>query len=210
MSLMERGGPLMWVIFVTACVAMIMLVERTISLTRQIRHARCVFDKLNRREVDLVQFIKQKGHSPVSRLLKKLEWPRIHSKEGLIKEINVQLAGTMSGLEGFLPTIATLGSLLPMLGLLGTVTGMINVFEVVALHGTGDSEAMAQGISQALLTTASGLAIAIPVIFFHHVLVQRLGLLMTITEQSLHVLLSRDIDVLISQKGTENSGQSDN
>jgi len=81
--------------------------------------------------------------------------------------------------------------LLPMLGLLGTVTGMINVFEVIALHGTGNPQEMAFGISQALLTTASGLVIAIPVIFFHHLLVQRLQMVLAATEQSLQVVLSK-------------------
>ena len=82
-------------------------------------------------------------------------------------------------------------TLLPMLGLLGTVVGMINVFEVIALHGTGDPQEMANGISQALLTTASGLIIAIPVIFAHHLLVQRLQALLATTEQSLLVVMNR-------------------
>ncbi len=197
MSLMDRGGPLMWVIFATACVAMVMLVERAIALFRQIRQARCVYVKLLENNIDSVAFIRRNGQSPVSRLLNDLDWKRITSKEVLVKEVNVQLAGAMARLEGSLPTIATLGALLPMLGLLGTVTGMINVFDVIAVHGSGEADAMAQGISQALLTTASGLAIAIPVIFFHHLLVRRLSLLMTITEQSLHVLLNKNIDDLL-------------
>ena len=98
----------------------------------------------------------------------------------------------MPRLEGMLPTIAVLGSLLPMLGLLGTVVGMIEVFEVIALHGTGNPQEMANGISQALLTTASGLIIAIPVIFFHHLLVRHLRYLLALTEQSLLLVYHRD------------------
>ncbi|MFC1523334.1 MotA/TolQ/ExbB proton channel family protein [Thermodesulfobacteriota bacterium] len=196
-SLMERGGPLMWVIFATACMAMAMLVERAISLVRQTCAARRDYELLKGNDFSLDSLITQKGDSPISRVLQDMEWDRISSKEELVKEVNVQLATAMPHLEGFLPTVATLGSLLPMLGLLGTVTGMINVFDVIALHGSGEPDAMARGISQALLTTASGLTIAIPVIFFHHLLARRLGLLMTVTEQSLHILLSMDLHELL-------------
>jgi len=82
--------------------------------------------------------------------------------------------------------------LLPMLGLLGTVTGMIQVFEVIALQGTGDPQEMAHGISQALLTTASGLIIAIPVIFCHHLMVRQLRHVLAVTEQSMHAVYLQD------------------
>ncbi|MFW2372652.1 MAG: MotA/TolQ/ExbB proton channel family protein, partial [Gammaproteobacteria bacterium] len=85
-------------------------------------------------------------------------------------------------------------ALLPMLGLLGTVTGMINVFEVIALHGTGKPEEMASGISQALLTTASGLIFAIPVIFLHHLLSRKVNELMVTTSQTMQILIHKDID----------------
>jgi biopolymer transport protein ExbB len=52
----------------------------------------------------------------------------------------------------------------PLLGLLGTVTGMINTFHVITVHGTGDPRLMAGGISEALITTQLGLAVAIPVL----------------------------------------------
>ena len=131
--------------------------------------------------------------SPVSTVLQRLQWQSIQNQDNLSKQINIHLTEIMPKLEGVLPTIAVLGTLLPMLGLLGTVVGMIEVFEVIALHGTGNPQEMAHGISQALLTTASGLIIAIPVIFFHHLLVKRLQYLMAITEQSLLVVYNRGV-----------------
>ncbi|MEG0069633.1 MotA/TolQ/ExbB proton channel family protein [Cetobacterium sp.] len=56
----------------------------------------------------------------------------------------------------------------PLIGLLGTVTGMIKAFQAVSLHGTGDPSVLASGISQALLTTAGGLFVAIPSIIFYN------------------------------------------
>ncbi|MGL5356757.1 MAG: MotA/TolQ/ExbB proton channel family protein [Cetobacterium sp.] len=56
----------------------------------------------------------------------------------------------------------------PLIGLLGTVTGMIKAFQAVSLHGTGDASVLASGISQALLTTAGGLFVAIPSIILYN------------------------------------------
>jgi biopolymer transport protein ExbB len=110
--------------------------------------------------------------------------------------MNVHVADIALKIEGSLPTIATIGSLLPMLGLLGTVTGMINVFEVIAIHGSGKPDEMAHGISQAMLTTATGLIIAIPVIFMHHLLTRRQTLIMTNLLQSMQIILHHDLDVI--------------
>jgi len=93
-----------------------------------------------------------------------------------------------------------------MLGLLGTVTGMINVFEVIAIQGSGDADAMAGGISQALLTTASGLIIAIPVIFCHHLLANRVNALMDITGQAMQVVLHRDISLFRTNHNANGKG----
>ncbi|MFH0783906.1 MAG: MotA/TolQ/ExbB proton channel family protein [Pseudomonadota bacterium] len=205
MDLMDRGGPIMWVVLVTACVAVIFLIERALFLFFQKRLAKHDFLALvqNMRSEACISL---KRHSPVALILAKINWNQVTDKDTLTREVNVQLAGIMERLEGSLPTIATLGSLLPMLGLLGTVTGMINVFEVIALHGSGDPGAMAGGISQALLTTAGGLAIAIPVIFCHHVLVRSLGGVLSLTEQSLHLVLSTDITLLKEQMSKSNIG----
>jgi biopolymer transport protein ExbB len=65
-------------------------------------------------------------------------------------------------LNRFLAAIAVLASVAPLLGLLGTVLGMIETFDVISIFGTGNAKAMAGGISVALVTTQSGLLVAIP------------------------------------------------
>jgi biopolymer transport protein ExbB len=69
------------------------------------------------------------------------------------------------GLSKRLSTIAVLASIAPLLGLLGTVLGMIETFNVISLFGTGNAKAMASGISVALITTQTGLLVAIPGLF---------------------------------------------
>ncbi|PIE64077.1 MAG: MotA [Desulfobacterales bacterium] len=66
-------------------------------------------------------------------------------------------------LERFIGALKVLAAVAPLLGLLGTVTGMINTFQVITTHGTGDPRLMAGGISEAMVTTQVGLAVAIPI-----------------------------------------------
>ena len=70
-----------------------------------------------------------------------------------------------SFIERYIKSIAILASVAPLLGLLGTVTGMITTFMVIATSGTGDAKALASGISEALITTQTGLVVAVPGLF---------------------------------------------
>ena len=73
----------------------------------------------------------------------------------------------MHDLERFLNTLGTIASISPLLGLLGTVIGMISVFAAITQHGVGDPGALAGGISQAMITTAAGLTVAIFSLVFY-------------------------------------------
>jgi len=86
-------------------------------------------------------------------------------------------------LERFLNTLGTVAAITPMLGLLGTVVGMIDVFSVIMLHGSGDAALLAGGISKALITTAAGLSVAIPAMFFHRFFVRRVEEITVAMEQ---------------------------
>ena len=76
--------------------------------------------------------------------------------------------GQIPNLERNMWILAIVAHATPLLGLLGTVTGMIQAFKAVALHGTGDPAVLANGISQALYTTAGGLIVAIPALIFYN------------------------------------------
>jgi len=193
-DLMDRGGPVMWVIFVVAWVAFIMLIERMIRINIWKHKAQQDHKQLMSQTTFSGETLSKNSSSPVGLIARKLSWEEVNHQDDLVEQLNIQFADIMSKLEGTLPTIAIIGSLLPMLGLLGTVTGMIEVFEVIAIKGTGEPQEMAHGISQALLTTASGLVIAIPVIFAHHLLVRQLRHVLTVTEQSMHVIMTKKLD----------------
>lgn len=86
-------------------------------------------------------------------------------------------------LEKHLDVIGTIAMISPLLGLLGTVVGMIDVFSQIVLRGTGDPNVLAGGISQALITTAAGLCVAIPAVIAHRYYVRKVDDIVVNMEQ---------------------------
>jgi biopolymer transport protein ExbB len=92
-------------------------------------------------------------------------------------------------LDRFLNTLGTIASITPLLGLLGTVVGMIKVFSVITTVGVGDPAVLAGGISEALITTAAGLAVAIPSVMFYRYFQGRVTeLVLKMEEESLKLV----------------------
>ncbi len=89
-------------------------------------------------------------------------------RECIISEARMQMSSTV-------PIIKVLVHLCPLLGLLGTVTGMIHVFDVLAVTGTGNARAMASGVSQATIPTMAGMVIAISGLYFVRLIEERVS-----------------------------------
>ncbi|MFC1850815.1 MotA/TolQ/ExbB proton channel family protein [candidate division CSSED10-310 bacterium] len=123
---------------------------------------------LNQKKISEALELCQKTWQPVSRILEAgiLKYQRTREE---IKEA-IENAGKQEVvfLERYLGVLATIASISPLLGLLGTVTGMIEVFQVISVQGVGDPNVLAGGISEALITTAAGLLVAIPTLVFHN------------------------------------------
>ncbi|WP_197475250.1 MotA/TolQ/ExbB proton channel family protein, partial [Oleiphilus sp. HI0079] len=86
-------------------------------------------------------------------------------------------------MERFLTGLGTVAVIAPLLGLLGTVIGMIKVFAQLQLEGAGNAAALAGGISEALITTAAGLTVAIPALIFHRYFLRRVDEIVVDMEQ---------------------------
>jgi len=104
----------------------------------------------------------------------------------------------LMSLQRGLPALATIVAGAPLLGLLGTVIGMIKIFSVVASSGSGITEQLSSGISQALITTATGLVIAIPALFTHSYLESRAVAILSDIEAQildfLHLVRQREME----------------
>lgn len=103
-------------------------------------------------------------------------------KRGVLEEMLFEkILGVRPVLERYLPFLAIAAAAAPLLGLLGTVIGMIKTFQLITIFGTGDAKSLSSGISEALVTTALGLVVAIPTLILHGALSRmakhKLGLL---------------------------------
>ena len=96
-----------------------------------------------------------------------------YGRRAMIDSIEQTAAQVVHELERYLNTLGTIAAITPLLGLLGTVVGMIRVFSEIMLQGTGNANALAGGISEALITTAAGLTVAIPTYMFHRFFTRR-------------------------------------
>lgn len=102
----------------------------------------------------------------------------------IMKEAMEESAAQVShDMERYLTSLGIIASISPLLGLLGTVVGMIKVFTALMLEGAGNANVLAGGISQALITTAAGLSVAIPALMFHRFFLRRVDELMVTMEQ---------------------------
>ena len=102
-------------------------------------------------------------------LLKALPF-KDRSRSDMENALQEAILGEIPAIERFLSTLGMLAAIAPLMGLLGTVTGMINTFHTITYYGTGDPRMMSGGISEALVTTMLGLAVAIPIMLCHTLL----------------------------------------
>ncbi len=175
---MERGGILMWPIFALGFVAFLLIIERVIVLGTTKANTDKIMTEMNaaakRKEWEQCQQICDDNSSvPTCNMLSNAMSHLGQTQEVLENALQEGILRQMPRLERFLPTMGVLAAIAPLMGLLGTVTGMINIFRVITVVGTGDPRVMSGGISEALLTTQFGLSVAIPLMIIHHALERR-------------------------------------
>lgn len=170
-ELIKSGGWLMLPIILCSIAAMAIIGERFWSLRKKkILPPELMPQiwKLHRdRKLDNNAIRSLRLSSPLGAVLAAGLANSAHGREMMrvsIEEVGRQV---VHELERFLNTLGTIASIAPLLGLLGTVVGMIKVFSAIMIHGVGDPGILAGGISEALITTAAGLTVAIPSLIFH-------------------------------------------
>lgn len=190
---MKAGGWLMWPILACSLVAMTIILERLWSLRRRRVMPANLMEQVWQWQRDQaltperIQSLAQ--GSPLGRLLSAGLVNRHHSREVMKEAINDVGRQVVADLERYLNTLGTIAAVSPLLGLLGTVFGMIDIFTVIIDAGVGNPGILAGGISEALITTAAGLTVAIPSLMFHRYfdgLVNRYALAME--EQALNLV----------------------
>lgn len=107
-------------------------------------------------------------------------------------------------MERYVGALGTIAAVAPLLGLLGTVIGMIKVFVAIELEGTGNAGALAGGISEALITTAAGLVVAIPAMIAHRFYIRRIdSLAVTMEQEAVKLVDALHSDRRVDVKSTD-------
>ncbi len=180
LELLQKGGIIMGFIILLSLIAAVIIIERLIY-----------FRRIRVDEETLINRLKttlQKGHhdealaicesnpAPITNLMRVgieyRQFPKREIREAILDAANLEIPK----LERYLSALGTIAHITPLLGLLGTVTGNIRAFGVLGSFGSiGDPGLLAKGISEALLTTAAGIIVALPVISFYNYLVNKVS-----------------------------------
>jgi biopolymer transport protein ExbB len=152
-----------------------------------------VEDWAARHELDRRHIEQLRSGSALGRVLAAALVNRRRSRERIKEAVEDTGRHVVHELERFLNTLGTIAGISPLLGLLGTVIGMIKVFSTILAQGVGNANQLAGGISEALITTAAGLTVAIPSFFFYRYFKGRVeAYVVSMEEQAINLIEAID------------------
>ena len=170
-DLLVAGGWVMSLIVACSVVALSISIERYIALDRSKvappHLLATVWRDLKQGELNAQKLAQLRTNSPLGAILAAGIANRGQGRDVMKESISEAASHVVHDLEKYLNSLGTVAAIAPLLGLLGTVVGMIDVFTQITTVGTGNANALAGGISEALLTTAAGLIVAIPALVMH-------------------------------------------
>lgn len=189
----KAGGWLMLPIVLCSVIAAAIIIERLWTLQRK----RVLPDDLtarvwqwaNNRQLDDSHIRALAESSPLGMVLAAGLSHRNRSREIMKESIEDTGRHVVHELGRYLNSLGTIAAITPLLGLLGTVIGMVKVFTAITAHGVGDPGVLAGGISEALITTAAGLSIAIPSLIGYRYLRGRVdGLVVNMEKEAMRLV----------------------
>ncbi len=186
-ELVKAGGWIMLPIILCSIVALAIIVERLWTL-RPARVAPAhllgqVWRWIQDKQLNSDKLKELRADSPLGQILAAGLANSKHGREVMKECIEEAAARVIHDLERYLNALGTVAGIAPLLGLLGTVLGMIEIFGSFMGSGMANASQLAGGIATALITTAAGLFVAIPALFFHRYLQRRIDELVIGMEQ---------------------------
>jgi len=186
-EILKNGGWLMVPIIACSIIALAISVERLLALrVTKIAPPQLlgeVWGWIKNNQLDTNKLRELKQSSPLGLLLATGIANAKHGRAVMKESLEESAAVVVYGMERYLNALGTVALVAPMLGLIGAVLGIIEVFNDIRFHGTGDANALAGGISEALITTAAGLIVAVPATIMHRFFNGRITTLVLMLEQ---------------------------
>ncbi len=202
-ELVASGGWLMVPIIACSIIAFAIIAERlwTLRIRRVIPRKALtqVWSWAKERKLDKEHLQKLRASSPLGAILAAGLMNRNASREIMKESIEDTGRHVVHELERYINTLGTIAAISPLLGLLGTVIGMIKVFSAITTQGVGNPAALAGGISEALITTAAGMVVAIPTLMFYRYFRGKVAMLVIRMEQQ----ATQVVEVLHGQRSRE-------
>ncbi|MDZ7781757.1 MAG: MotA/TolQ/ExbB proton channel family protein [Halioglobus sp.] len=203
LELLAAGGWIMVLIVISSIIVLAICIERLYTLNpgkiAPPHLLATVWKQLKRGEMDTSRLRTLRDSSPLGRILAAGLANASHGRDVMKESIEEAAAHVVHELERYLNTLGTIAAVSPLLGLLGTVLGMIKVFAEIMAQGTGNASALAGGISEALITTAAGLTVAIPALVMHRYFTGRIdGIVVELEQETIKL-----VDALHSEDNTD-------
>ena len=175
LDLFNRGGWTMWGLLAAAIFGLVYIIERFVTLLIKSKvnpneFVKTIEKKVKDGDVEGAIAYCKKNPSPIAKIvLEGLKEYQVSggNKDALEEAFNRAAITELAFLDRGMAELSAVVTLAPMMGFLGTVSGMISAFDAIAMAGTVEAKLVASGISEALITTATGLVIAIPVAAAH-------------------------------------------
>lgn len=174
----KKGGIVMYPLLLVALFALLLSLERfaVLSIRGRVgrRFVKKVQSMVEEKKYEVAANFCLKRESSLSMVMFAVLNKANESRDAAEKSLQEALLREQPKLERRMGLLAAMGTIAPLLGLLGTVTGIITLFNVITEVGTNDARVLAGGISEALITTETGLVIAIPVMILHGLLSEKI------------------------------------
>ena len=207
-ELIRAGGWLMLPIILCSILAIAIIIERfwTLSNARITpKHVLAqVWTWIKNNQLDSSKLKELRLSSPLGQILAAGLLSSKYGREAMMESIEQSAAQVVHDMERYLNTLGTIAAITPLMGLLGTVVGMISVFSEIMLQGTGNANALAGGISEALISTAAGLTVAIPTYMFYRFFTRKVdSLVLNLEQESIKLVDALHTDRAVEVKESE-------
>lgn len=211
LELVKAGGWLMLPIILSSILALAICVERFLALNPDKVAPRNLLNQvwgwIQNKQLDNEKLRQLRKGSPLGEIIAAGLGNAKHGRDIMKESIEDAASHVIHELERYLNALGTIAAVTPLLGLLGTVVGMIRVFSEIMVQGTGNAGVLAGGISEALITTASGLCVAIPALIMHRYFLRRIDAIVVTMEQDTIKLINA-VHGDVQMKENSHSGRS--